>query len=153
MIRHVSFMRLPHISLIAAYFSKVHISCVFFPRKLVLLTTILILFVFPLPTSIRFRYLGHLIANRMAPSMCLGPCGTRWGSWFQAILYQISAHICCLCGLHIFFKMPHKTDMPRWWGVSAGLTRCCGESHFTLTLLIQLIMTLVPQTRVFSSAR
>ena len=41
--------------------------------------------------SIRFRYLDHLVANRMAPSMCLDPCGTRWGSWFQAILYHTSA--------------------------------------------------------------
>jgi len=24
----------------------------------------------------------HLVANRMAPSMCPDPCGTRWGSWF-----------------------------------------------------------------------
>ena len=30
---------------------------------------ILILVVFLLPISIRFRYLDHLIANRMAPSM------------------------------------------------------------------------------------
>ena len=104
MIRHVSFMRLPHISLIAAYFSKVHISCVFFSRKLVLLTTILILFVFLLPTSIRFRYLGHLIANRMAPSMCLGPCGTRWGSWFQVILYHISAAYMVFMWSAYFFK-------------------------------------------------
>ena len=31
--------------------------------------------VFLLPISIRFRYLDHLVANRMAPSMCLDPCG------------------------------------------------------------------------------
>ena len=33
----------------------------------------------------------YLVANRMASSMCLDhPCGTRWGSWFQAILYHVS---------------------------------------------------------------
>jgi len=46
---------------------------------------------FKWPISTRFRYLDHLTANRMAPSMCLDPCGTGWGSWFQAILYHISA--------------------------------------------------------------
>jgi len=40
-------------------------------------TAILILFVFLLPPSIRFRYLDHLVANRIAPSMCLDPCETR----------------------------------------------------------------------------
>ena len=34
-----------------------------------------------LPNSNRFRYLDHLAANRMTPSMCPDPCGTRWGSW------------------------------------------------------------------------
>ena len=28
----------------------------------------------------------------MAPSLCPDPCGTRWVSWFQAILYHIPAH-------------------------------------------------------------
>jgi len=32
-----------------------------------------------------------LIANRMAPSRWMDPCGMRWGSWFQAIRYHISA--------------------------------------------------------------
>ena len=63
----------------------------FSPHKLAFSTPIVILFVFLLPISIRFRYLYHLVANRMAPSMCLDPCGTRWSSWFQAILYHISA--------------------------------------------------------------
>ena len=44
-----------------------------------------------LPISIMFCHLDHLVANRMAPSMCPNHCGTRWGSWFQAILYHISA--------------------------------------------------------------
>jgi len=52
---------------------------------------ILILIVFLLPISIRFRYLDHLVAHKMAPSRCLDPYGMSWGSWFQAILYHISA--------------------------------------------------------------
>jgi len=52
----------------------------------------------------------------MAPSMCPDPCGTRWGSWFQAILYHISAHFCRTFGVYavrmFLLKMPHKTDMP-----------------------------------------
>jgi len=35
--------------------------------------------------------LDHLVVNKMAPSMCPDHCGTRWGSWFQTILYHISA--------------------------------------------------------------
>jgi len=62
-------------------------------HKLAFSTAILILFVFLLPISIMFRYLDHLIANRLAPSMCPDPCGTRWGSWFQGILYHISAYL------------------------------------------------------------
>ena len=63
----------------------------FFPHQLAFSTTFFILFVFLLPISIRFRCLNHLVANRMASSMSPDPCGTRWGSWFQAILYHISA--------------------------------------------------------------
>ena len=58
-----------------AYFSKVRISHIF-PHKLAFSAAILILFVFLLPISIRFCYLNHLVANRMAPSMCPDPCGT-----------------------------------------------------------------------------
>ena len=46
--------------------------------------------VFLLPISTKFRYLD-LAANRMALSMCPDLCGTRRGSWFQAIFYHISA--------------------------------------------------------------
>ena len=38
---------------------------------------ILILFAFLLPLSIRICYLNHLVANRMGPSMCPNPCGTK----------------------------------------------------------------------------
>ena len=60
------------------------------------------------------RYLDHLVANRMAPCMCLDPCGTRSGSWFQPILYHISATYFLVYAVRIFFfiKMSHKTDMP-----------------------------------------
>ena len=47
----------------------------------------------------------------MAPSMCSDRCGTSWGSWFQAILYHISAAYLVSRGPHIFL-MPHKTRMP-----------------------------------------
>jgi len=73
MLSHAN-MRLPHISLtdaFFAYFSKVRISHIS-PHKLAFLTAVLILFVFLLPISIRFRY--HLVANRMALSMCLDHC-------------------------------------------------------------------------------
>ena len=72
-------MRLLHISHIATffvYFRKVRISHIF-PHKLAFATAILVLFVFLLPIAIRFCYLEHLVANRMAPSMCLNPCRTR----------------------------------------------------------------------------
>jgi len=90
-------MRLPHISLIAAflaYFGKVRITRIF-SAWIDISTAILVLFVFllRLPISTGFRYFDHLVANRMAPSMCpADPCGTRWGSWFQAILCRISAY-------------------------------------------------------------
>jgi len=97
-------MRLPHVWHIAtffayfgAYFGKVHILRTF-PHKLAFSTAFLILFVFLLPISIRFRYLD-LVANRLAPSMCPDPCGMRWGSWFQAILYHISTYFCRLFGV------------------------------------------------------
>ena len=110
-------MQLPHSSLSAAFFtdfSKVRTSHIFLHR-LAFSTAILILSVFILPISIRFRYRDHLVANRMAPSMCPDPCGMRWGSWFQAILYHIPAYLCRLFSVyvvHVFFKMPHETGMP-----------------------------------------
>jgi len=52
--------------------------------------------------SFRFHYLNHSVANRMAPCMCLDPCGTRWGSWFRTILYIFPPHIWCSCGPYIF---------------------------------------------------
>ena len=83
---HATFMLLPHFRI---FRQSAHIA--YFLHKLAFSTAVLILFVILLPISIRFRYLDHLIANRMAPPMCPNPCGTRWRSWFQAILYHISA--------------------------------------------------------------
>jgi len=63
---------------IAAYFaycrifSKVRISHIFF-RINWHFDDILILSVFLLPISIRFRYLERLVANRVAPSTCPDP--------------------------------------------------------------------------------
>ena len=99
-------MRLLHISLIVtffAYFSKVHTSHIF-PHKLAFLREFLTLFAFLLPISIRFHYLDHLVTNRMAPSTCPDPCGTRWGSWFPAILYHISAAHLVFMRSDIFLK-------------------------------------------------
>jgi len=97
-VRHVSFMRICDCCVfrILPYFSHISAKCayrLFFPHELAFSTAVLIFLVFLLTISIRFRHLDHLIANRMAPSMCLDPCGTRCGIWFQAILYHISASI------------------------------------------------------------
>jgi len=79
---------------ILPYFSHTSAKCtyrIFFSTQTGTLVASLTLFVFLLPISIRFRYLDHLVANRMAPSMCPENWGMRCGSWFQAILYHISA--------------------------------------------------------------
>ena len=98
---------------IATYFAYCHIFCIFqqsahiayfFPHKLAFLTAILTFFVFLLPISIRFHYLDHPVAIRMAPSMCLDPCGMRWGCWFQAIMYHISAAYLMFMSSAYFFK-------------------------------------------------
>ena len=107
--RHVSFMRICDCRIFRSLRHFLHISaryayCIFFLHKLTFSTAVLILFVFLLPIYIRFHYLCHLIANRMTPSMCPGPCGTRWGSWFQAILYHISAAYLVSVRLHIFLN-------------------------------------------------
>ena len=112
-----------HMRLMAFYvgfFVRICYCCIFcilphISANCTFLTAVLISFVFLLPISIRFRYLDHLVVNRMAPSMCPDPCGTRWGSWFQAVLYYVSTfllHIWCLSSLHFNLKLPHKTDMP-----------------------------------------
>jgi len=94
--RHVSFMRICSCRIFCllpyffAYFSKVCRSHIL-PHKLAFSTAILILFVFLFPISIKFRHLDHLVANRMASSVCPDPSGMRWGSWLQAILYHNSA--------------------------------------------------------------
>jgi len=71
MIRHVSFVR-------TAIATFLHISakctyCIFSPHKLAFSTAILTLYVVLLPISIRFHYLDHLVANRMALSNASGP--------------------------------------------------------------------------------
>ena len=83
----------------AAFLGKVHTSHIF-PHKLAFLTAILISLVFLLLISIRFRYLNHLVANRIAPYKCPDPCGIIWGSWFQAILYHISTYFCSIFGVY-----------------------------------------------------
>jgi len=66
--------------------------------------------------SIRFHYLMHQIANRMALCLCVqcpGPCGTRLGSWFHVILYHISTTYLVFMR-SAYFLMSHKTDMPNY---------------------------------------
>ena len=80
----------------------------FFPHKLAFSTAILILFVSILPVSIRFRYLNHLVANGMAPSMCPEYSGPLWSVerggvvGFEQFCTIFPPHIWCLCGPHIF---------------------------------------------------
>ena len=66
--------------------------------------------VFLLPISVRFRYHDHLVANRMASSMCPDPCGTRWDSWFSSSSLPHLGMI-GVYAIRIFFKMPHKADI------------------------------------------
>ena len=124
---------------IAAYFACCRVFCIFskvrllriFPHKLAFSTAILILFVFLLPLSIMFCYLDRLVANKMAPSMCPDPCGTRWGSWFQAVLYHISAYFHHIFGVYavcLFFFRKCRIKL-------TCLTRSAGVIHcFTLSL-------------------
>ena len=112
-----------HISAIFAYFSKVCISYIF-QDKLAFSTAILILFVFLLLISITFCYRDHPVANRMAPSMCPDPCGTRWGSWFQAVLYHISAAYLAFMRSAYFNKMPNKTGMPSLRNIQQQMGKC-----------------------------
>jgi len=100
-------MRLPHNSLIAA-FSHMSTKCayrIFFLHKLAFLTALLVLFVFllELPISIRFRYLDHLLANRMAPARTPVERDGVVGSSNSVPYFRIfPPHIWCLCGPHIF---------------------------------------------------
>jgi len=76
---------------------------------------------FKWPVSTRFRYLDHLTANRMAPSMYPDPCGTGWGSWFQAILYHISAAYLVFMWSANLFKCRtnwHACHTWRYWQTS-----------------------------------
>jgi len=108
----------PHISLIAAFFRIFQQSAriaYFFPHKFAFSTTILVLFVFLLPISIRFRYLDIWLPT-VWQHPCVRPCGTRSDSQFQATLYHITAYFCHIFGAYAVriycFYMLHKTDMP-----------------------------------------
>ena len=98
----------------AASFREVHKSHIF-SAEIGILTAILILFMFLLIISIRFRYLNHLVANRMAPSMCPEHCETRWPwrSGFNQFCTTFPPHIWCSHSPHNFLKCRIKlTDMP-----------------------------------------
>ena len=53
-----------------------------------------------------FRYHDHLVANRMAPSMCPDPCGTRWrylrifGVYAVRIFFKNATKLICLGDAH-----------------------------------------------------
>ena len=137
-------MRLPHILLTAVFFAhigKVSVSHIF-PHKLAFLAAILILFVFLLPISIRFCYLNHLVSNRMAPSTCPDLCGTRWGSWFQAILYHTSAaYSAFMQSAYFFQKCRIKLTC---LNASSVLAFCCYTT--TLHLFLQTTQLPLPST-------
>ena len=108
-------MRLPLISLIAVfftYFIKVYLSHIF-PHKLVFLMAVLNYLCF------YFLFLLHFITSAIWFTGCqqndtIHVFGPLWRSWFQAILYHISAyfrHIFGVYAVRIFFKCL-KTDMP-----------------------------------------
>ena len=109
-------MPLPHISLIAAfvaYFSKVRMSHIF-PHKSAFSTAIFISLTFLLPISIRFRYLDHLVANRMAPAVPAS--GPMWKG--MGVVWLVSSSFVPyfrrtfgVYAVPIFFLMPHKTDI------------------------------------------
>jgi len=77
---------MPHFRL---FHQSAHIAY-FFPHKLAFSTVLLTLFVFLLPIFL----LGFVTSAkyRMAPCTCPDPCGTKWGSWFQAILCHIRVY-------------------------------------------------------------
>ena len=54
--------------------------------------------------SIGFRYLDHLVANRMAPSMCSTPVERDVVVGFKQFCTIFLPHIWCLCDPHIIFK-------------------------------------------------
>ena len=102
-----------HIFRILTHFFTYLAKCAyrrFFLHKVAFLTAILIFFVFLLPISIRFHYLDHLVAIRMASSMCPDPCGTIWGCWFQAILYHILAAYLVFI-VRIFLKKKCRVEL------------------------------------------
>jgi len=99
-------MRLPHISLIAAvfaYFSN-RISHIF-SHKLALFDgnfNIICVFI------THFYQVSLLTIWLPTPSMCLDPSGTRWGSWFHALLYHISAYFRRIFSVYAVFILFFK---------------------------------------------
>jgi len=123
---HVSFMRTCDWRILRLLLHLSHISAkcayrIFFPHKLAFSTAILILFVSILPVSIRFRYLNHLVANGMAPSMCPEYSGPLWSverggvvgfEQFCTIFPHISAAYLVFMRSAYFFKCRIKLTCP-----------------------------------------
>ena len=118
-VKHVSFTRIYNCRIFHIFQQSALNG--YFTHKLAFSTAILWLFL--APVSMRFRFLDHLVANRMAPSVCPGPRGTRWGSWFPAIL------------CHISMAMPHRTDMGTKFHIELTWVRsmCCNYNNRQLT--------------------
>jgi len=110
-------MRLPHISLIAeffAYIRKVRISHIF-SHKLAFFDGNFNIICVLLPTSIRVRYLNHLVANscRMHHPRVRTPVerdGVVGFKQFCTVFPHISAAYLVFLRSAYFFKVPHKTD-------------------------------------------
>jgi len=91
----------------------------FFTHKVAFSTKILTLPVFLLPISL----VAFVTSTIWLPTDWHHPC--VWtpverdgGSWFQAILYHVSAYFHCIFGIYeiriFLIKMLHETDMPNW---------------------------------------
>jgi len=104
--RHVSFVRICDCCIfrLLPHFSHVSVKCayrVFLAHKLAFSTAILMLYSFSI--SIKFRYLSHLVANTMAPSMCLDPCGVVRFKQLCTIFSHISASYLVFMSFAYFF--------------------------------------------------
>ena len=83
-----------------------------FPHKLAFLTDILILFMFLLPTSIRFHYLDQKMSPIHGTVHVSRP---QWKEMGQLVSSSSVPHFCRTFGVYavhlLFYKMPHEAGM------------------------------------------
>ena len=113
----VSFMWICDCSILP-HFLHVSAKCAYCTFSPHFLTAILILFVFPLPVCVRFRYLDLWLQQNVTIHVS-GPLWNETG-WLVSsnsvpYFHVFPLHVWCLCGPHIFFKMPHRTDIPSYY--------------------------------------